>query len=42
LTLHGNRSLTEIRFADEGIDQDRVPGLGGLPGFTKDTIDLFF
>jgi len=30
LTLHGNRSLTKSRFADESIDQHRVPGLGGI------------
>jgi len=30
LTLHGNGSLTELRFAYEGIDQDRLPGLGGI------------
>jgi hypothetical protein len=40
--LHGNGSLAEIRFTDEGIDQDRVPGLGCLPGFTQNMLDLFF
>ena len=30
LMLHGNGSLTEICFAYEGINQDRVPGLGGI------------
>ena len=42
LTLHGNGSLAEIRFTDEGIDQYRVPGLGCLPGFSQDTLNVFF
>jgi hypothetical protein len=42
LTLHGNGSLAEIGFADKGIDQNRVPGVGSLPGFTQNLLDLFF
>ena len=39
---HRNGSLTEISLADQGIDQYRLSGFGRLPGFFKDTIDIFF
>ena len=42
LTLHGNGSLAKIRFTDESIDQHRMPGLGGLSGFSKDVLNVFF
>ena len=35
------RPLAEIRFADQGIDQDRGTCSGSLPGFFKHPIDIF-